>query len=371
MSRASCRDQDIRFSYARQQGTSTPAIRLTGDYVPEVRPDSQTRELPTESAHPPAPSAAPLDKVRRRLGLAFDHLYGPRPRAVFRRAIVYLALGGLGVHAGLVFLARTLDVPPPLIAAVGTNYLSALYTPFSFVLFYEVLLLILSIPESTTQSIGKQYEILSLIVIRNVFKDIAEFESMTDLSDHIEEFGAVLLDMGGGLLMFLLVAVFYHVAARIPRHVGRQPNRRERVEAFIGWKKVIALLLTALLFGLATFNLADWCIEVSSVARFAAPPTIDVRTIFYIDLFTVMIFADAIILILSLLLAGHYELVFRNAAFVVSTILLRFSLAVEKPYDVVLGLLAIAFGTLVLLTYRYYLKYSIPSPEAEDSQTSG
>lgn len=141
MSRASCRDQDIRFSYARQQGTSTPAIRLTGDYVPEVRPDSQTRELPTESAHPPAPSAAPLDKVRRRLGLAFDHLYGPRPRAVFRRAIVYLALGGLGVHAGLVFLARTLDVPPPLIAAVGTNYLSALYTPFSFVLFYEVLLL--------------------------------------------------------------------------------------------------------------------------------------------------------------------------------------------------------------------------------------
>ena len=84
-----------------------------------------------------------------------------------------------------------------------------------------------------------------------------------------------------------------------------------------------------------------------------------------------MIFADAIILILSLLLAGHYELVFRNAAFVVSTILLRFSLAVEKPYDVVLGLLSIAFGTLVLLTYRYYLRYSIVSPDAEDSQRSG
>lgn len=41
-----------------------------------------------------------------------------------------------------------------------------------------------------------------------------------------------------------------------------------------------------------------------------------------------MIFADAVMLIWSLLLNGRYELVFRNAAFVVSTILLRFSLAV-------------------------------------------
>ncbi len=43
----------------------------------------------------------------------------------------------------------------------------------------------------------------------------------------------------------------------------------------------------------------------------------------------------------------------------------------SKPYDVVLGLLSIAFGTLVLLTYRYYLRYSIVSPEAQDSQRSG
>lgn len=270
---------------------------------------------------------------------------------------MYLALGGLVVHAGLVFLARSLDEPPAIVAAVGTNYLSALYTPFSFVLFYEVLLLILSIPKSTTRSIGKQYEILSLIVIRNVFKDIAEFESVTDLGGQLEEFGAVLLDMGGGLLMFLLVAVFYHVASRGDRTVTTDEKFARRIEVFIGRKKVIALFLTALLFGLATYNLARWSIDVASVARFSTVPTIDVRTIFYLDLFTVMIFADAVILLLSLLLAGNYELVFRNAAFVGSTILLRFSLAVQKPYDVELGLVSIAFGTLVLLTYNYYQKY--------------
>jgi hypothetical protein len=302
---------------------------------------------------------AALETLRNRSELLFDRLYGPRNRAVFRRLIVQLALAGLAMHLGLVFLGRHLESPPPAIQAVGTNYLSALYTPFSFVLFYEVLLLILSIPESMTRSIGKQYEILSLIVIRNVFKDVAEFESVADLAKQLGDFLTVLLDMGGGLLMFLLVAVFYHVNSRRPRIAETDPTYDDRLQLFVSRKKVIALLLSGLLFGLATVNLGRWCIDVLEVVRFGTAPTIDVRTIFYLDLFTVMIFADAIILILSLLLSSRYELVFRNAAFVVSAILMRFSLAVQKPYDVELGLLSIAFGTLVLLIYNYYLRFNV------------
>ena len=41
-----------------------------------------------------------------------------------------------------------------------------------------------------------------------------------------------------------------------------------------------------------------------------------------------------------------FELVFRNPAFVVSTILRRFSLAVQKPYDVELGLGGTSAGPL-------------------------
>lgn len=339
----------------RSMAFETTANHYKGAMCPESVAARPTAEASSE----PRFSDGFFAGLRVRAEAAFDRLYGPERRALFRKIIVYLALGGLVVHAVLVFLARSLEEPSPLVQAVGTNYLAALYTPFSFVLFYEVLLLILSIPESTTRSIGKQYEILSLIVIRNVFKDIAEFESVTDLSGQVDEFGAVLLDMGGGLLMFLLVAVFYHVAARCPRTVETDPGSQDRVQVFIGRKKVIALALSALLFGLAAYNLARWGIDVSSIARFSTLPTIDVRTIFYLDLFTVMIFADAVILLLSLLLAGHYELVFRNAAFVVSTILLRFSLAVQKPYDVELGLVSIAFGTLVLLTYAYYQKYVV------------
>ncbi|MDJ0847999.1 MAG: hypothetical protein QNK04_06470 [Myxococcota bacterium] len=302
-----------------------------------------------------------LANLRTRCEAAFDRAYRVERRAVLRRAIVQLALGGLALHLVLVFLARNLESPPPVVAAVGSNYLAALYTPFSFVLFYEVLLLILSIPESTTRAIGKQYEILSLIVIRNVFKDIAEFESVTDLRAQIDEFTAVLLDTGGGLLMFALVAVFYRVDGIRPRRSGRSAAEKREIQAFIGAKKAIAFLLSGLLFALAAWNLGTWLVEVLGVARFGAVPVIDVRTIFYLDLFTVMIFADAVMLILSLRLSSYYELVFRNAAFVVSTILLRFSLAVEKPFDVALGLASIAFGTLVLLVYTYFVRANIAS----------
>jgi len=309
---------------------------------------------PTAVPRPEQPGAA--RSLRDRLAAAFDALYTPASLDAVKRVVVVTAAAGLLVHLGLLFLARHLASPPALVAAVGSDYLDALYTPFSVVLFYEVLLLILSIPDSTTRSIGKQYEILSLIVIRNVFKDMAAFESVTALADQQKEFVAVLLDMAGGLAMFLLVAVFYHVDRRRVRRTSHAPEVRERVRVFVARKKAIALLLSGILFVLAAASLGSWALDALRVVREGAAPSVDVRTIFYLDLFTIMIFTDVLILILSLLLPSYYELVFRNAAFIVSTILLRLSLVVQKPYDVEIGLLAMAFGVLVLLVYNYALR---------------
>ena len=52
----------------------------------------------------------------------------------------------------------------------------------------------------------------------------------------------------------------------------------------------------------------------------------NLNSFFYTDVFTVMIFTDVLIVILSLAVSDRYELVFRNGAFVISTILIRFSL---------------------------------------------
>ena len=49
------------------------------------------------------------------------------------------------------------------------NPISAIYTPFSFILVYEAFLLIYYLPRSFTTSVGKQYEIMSLILDKKDF----------------------------------------------------------------------------------------------------------------------------------------------------------------------------------------------------------
>ena len=57
------------------------------------------------------------------------------------------------------------------------SYLKAIYTPFSFILFYEVFLLVIIIPNSISEFIGKQFEVITLITLRSFFHDIADFNT--------------------------------------------------------------------------------------------------------------------------------------------------------------------------------------------------
>jgi hypothetical protein len=59
-----------------------------------------------------------------------------------------------------------------------TNPISAIYTPFSIILYYEIFLLIFYLPRSFTTSILKQFEIISLIIIRRIFYDIPKISKV-------------------------------------------------------------------------------------------------------------------------------------------------------------------------------------------------
>jgi hypothetical protein len=288
------------------------------------------------------------------LRILFDSLYSERRQKQLDRGVVGLSVTGFMVHLALVFLARTLASPPALIAAVGKNYLSTIYTPFSFILFYEVFLLIGALPRSTTQSIAKQYEIVSLIFLRGFFKEIAELHGMNELVNLSPEVQGALLNVSAGLLMFLLVTVFLHAARR--RGDGdRSEAGLEDLEKFIARKKVMALGLTVLLLGVAIQRGIEFLREGYDVVYLNALPRLNLNSFFYTDVFAVMIFTDVLIVILSLVVSDRYELVFRNGAFVISTILIRFSLTANSPYGALLALVAMVFGICTLLIYNYHL----------------
>ncbi len=290
---------------------------------------------------------------------AFDRLYSHAHQVWLEHLIVKVSVAGFLVHLALVFLARTLPSPPSILAAVGKSYLSAIYTPFSFILFYEVLMLIAALPQSTTQSIAKQFEIVSLIVIRRFFKDIAEFADIGTLTQLSSVTIPVFLDVAAGLLMFLLVTIFVHASRR---RTTPEPVSGHSIELkkFIRRKKAIALGLTILLLSLAVYRLVIFGQEVSQTIGLGATTRLDTNAFFYSDVFSVMIFTDVLIVILSLVVSDSYELVFRNAAFVISTILIRLSLTVARPYGSLLAISGMVFGILTVLIYNYHARVRAP-----------
>jgi hypothetical protein len=124
------------------------------------------------------------------------------------------------MHLLLIAAVRNLpDMPQTILEGVDRSPLHAVYTPFSIILFYEVILLVFAIANSHTGEIAKQYQIMSLIIVRRVFKDIGGFEDIDNWLAESEAAGAVLLDMVGAVAMFVIVTGFTLIRQRTPKVV--------------------------------------------------------------------------------------------------------------------------------------------------------
>ena len=285
-----------------------------------------------------------LGSIRRRLADIFDALDSPAVRAWLERLVVTAAAVGFLVHLSVIGIARQFpDLPQTLFEGIDKSPLHAVYTPFSVILFYEVILLVFALATSHTGEVAKQYQIISLIVVRGVFKDIGGFHDLENWLAEPTAVKAVLFDMGGALLMFLIVTGF-----NLLRHVTPKMPTHRNLEGFIQLKKAVAVLLLVVLVTLALLNLASWAGLVEQLPALLAPPPIDVDLFFFPRFFEFMIFTDVFLLIVSLAYYDRYEHVFRNAGFVISTVLLRVSLSTPKPYDVALSLSAMLYGLAVL-----------------------
>jgi len=109
-------------------------------------------------------------------------LISDKARRAGERVVVAIALIAFVAHLILIGL-RHVDLLPAHshhLDELLTNPIAAIYTPFSFILVYEVYLLVFYLPQSITQYIARQYEIITLIIVRRIFKDIANLELTPD-----------------------------------------------------------------------------------------------------------------------------------------------------------------------------------------------
>jgi hypothetical protein len=103
------------------------------------------------------------------------------------------------------------------------------------------------------------------------------------------------------------------------------------------------------------FSIGHWFTDIFKLLS-AGVKTPHPDTFFYADFFNVMIFADVFLLIFSLLYKASFELLFRNACFIITTILLRYSLHTEKPVAYLIILTAFIFSITAQILFQFAVK---------------
>ena len=260
----------------------------------------------------------------------------------FETLVLYFAIAGFLIHLVLVFLNLKYDVNYFVgLDSLLSNPISALYTPFSFILVYEAFLLIYYFPRSFTTSIAKEYEIISLVLIRKIFEDIPQL----DISSGIYNQQSLLLlyDLIAIIIIFYLIFLFRKTIASIPK---RKTN--ENLVRFISYKKILSIVLVPILLFLCLSNLFDWTYSIFINNEIVK----NINAVFFIDFFTILILVDVFILLLSFQYTDRYHQIIRNTGFIISTILLRLSFSVSGLPSVILLVIGVLFGLIILRIYR-------------------
>ena len=226
---------------------------------------------------------------------------------------------------------------------LSSNPISALYTPFTFILVYEAFLLIYYLPRSFTTSVAKEYEIISLVLIRKIFKDIPNLDF--DNSDILNSNNVQLLyDLSAVIIIFYMIYLFKKTWHDIPKN-----KTKKNLEKFISYKKLLSVLLLPTLLILCIYNFAEWFTSVFYIDN-AYSGNLD--GVFFKDFFTILILVDVLILLLSLQYTERYSQLIRNTGFIISTILLRLSFGVDGLLSILLLLLGVVFGLIILRIYK-------------------
>lgn len=228
------------------------------------------------------------------------------------------------------------------------SYLKAIYTPFSFILFYEVFLLVIIIPKSISEFIGKQFEVITLITLRSFFHDIADLDLKNSININNPEFISLLYDLIASLIMLSLTILYYKIY---------QNNRKSEIvnelNNFINIKKLVSLSMILILFLLSISSFFIWGKEMLGALE-SKQNYPDPNTVFYADFFSIMIFVDVLLLIISFIYHFSFFTIFRNASFIITTILIRMSLTIEKPMNYIIILIGFLFS--IISFYLYSLR---------------
>jgi hypothetical protein len=266
----------------------------------------------------------------------FDRLHHQWEQVVVRRTLgsvlIVAYLGALVV----IEINRQGWLPSPLAELITTSHYGAVALAFTLLLFVEILALVFVLAASVATSVGKQFEILALIFLRKAFLEFKSFGEPIEWAGVSDSILVILADLGGALVIFAAVGLYYRVQPHRPITAGD----REQA-SFVASKKLVALLLLGAFLLLGLHSL--WA-EITGQVTYG----------FFEAFYTVLIFSDVLILLISLRYSTSSAVVFRNAGFAASTVIIRLALTAPPYINVLIGIAAVAFALALSLAYRAF-----------------
>jgi hypothetical protein len=221
---------------------------------------------------------------------------------------------------------------------IPRSHFSAIEMAFTVVLILEVISLIFTLPCSFSRSVGKQFELLALILLRNAFKELSDFPEPISFAGNEEAILRILSDGFGALGIFALLGVYYLVQ----RKKQDETMLSTDLFSFVAAKKGIALLLLVAFIFMGFRSIYLTLIDVS-------------HSDFLHDFYTLLILTDVLVVLISQCFQPGFYAVFRNSGFALSTMIIRIALAAPPYFNVLLGIAAALFAILLTVVSQKIL----------------
>jgi len=291
----------------------------------------------------PSPTLPPLLKLSH---VVFDWLHD---RWESRRVQTALATALVATFIGALLLIEARRrgwLPAALASHVPTNHFDSVQLAFTLLLAIEVISLVFGLSGTTGNTMGRQFEILSLILLRQSLGELVNFPEPIYWDAVRDAVPRMAADATAAVLIFFLVGVFYALQRRTESQLSEEARA-----SFTASKEMVALVLLAMFAGLA----------LKTVTGGMEPARASQRAGYFFEQFyTVLIFADILVVLLALRHSFAYDLVLRNSGFAAVTVLIRLALTAPPFVNGILGVGATLLG--IALTWVYNRNVPVPRP---------
>ncbi|SHN68772.1 hypothetical protein [Desulfovibrio litoralis] len=234
--------------------------------------------------------------------------------------VIIFLVGILGIE-----LNRQGLLPFSLAKYTPDNHFQSVNLAFTLILALEVIALVFAISNSVSRAIGKQLEILSLIFLRDAFKEVSKLGEPINAEANMEAIVHIALYGVSALLIFICINIYYRIQSS--QKLIRNPLDKLY---YVMAKKVIALFLF-----FAFIGMAFWVVY--------AKLNYDINIQFFEGFYTILIFADILLVLVGQIFMHTYYAAFRASGYVVTTMLMRLAIGAPELYDMALGLFATLF----------------------------